>query len=256
MSLTVTVLGCGTSSGVPRIGNDWGQCDPHDPRNRRTRASILIESSTTRLLVDTAPDMRNQLLDAQVADIDAILWTHDHADHCHGIDDVRQLFHYRREPIAGYARAETLGLLRKRFGYAFDGRNGYPSIIDGKALPDRLTIGDIEIHSVDQPHGDIFSTGFRFISNGLSIGYATDFHVVTPEMIALFSDVDLWVVDALRRAPHPTHPHLGLTLAAIEQIRPRRAILTHMDQSMDYTKLASELPDGVEPGYDGLRASA
>ncbi|WP_336961283.1 MBL fold metallo-hydrolase [Sphingobium aquiterrae] len=256
MSLTVTVLGCGTSSGVPRIGNDWGDCNPHDPRNRRTRASILIESATTRLLVDTAPDMRNQLLDAQVRDVDSILWTHDHADHCHGIDDVRQLFHYRREPIIGYARAETLKLLRARFNYAFDGREGYPSIIDASPLPDRLTIGDIDIHCVDQPHGNIFSTGFRFIHNGLSIGYATDFHAVTDEMIALYTGVDIWVVDALRRKPHPTHPHLALTLAAIAQVRPGRAILTHMDQSMDYEGLMAELPDGVEPGYDGLRISA
>jgi phosphoribosyl 1,2-cyclic phosphate phosphodiesterase len=256
MSLSVTILGCGTSSGVPRIGHDWGECDPQDPRNFRSRASVLIESATTRLLVDTAPEMRLQLLDAQVASVDAILWTHDHADHCHGIDDVRQLFHYRREPVAGYARRETLNLLSSRFAYAFEGRDGYPAIIDGNPLPDALRIGDIDIRCVDQPHGNIYSTGFRFTVNHLSIGYATDFHVVTDDMAALYAGVDIWVVDALRRAPHPTHPHLALTLAAIERVRPGRAILTHMDQSMDYATLAASLPPGVEPAHDGLKASA
>jgi phosphoribosyl 1,2-cyclic phosphate phosphodiesterase len=149
MTLRARVLGCGTSSGVPRIGNDWGACDPANPKNRRSRASILIESDSTRILVDTSPDMREQLLGAGVEDVDAVLWTHDHADHCHGIDDVRQLFHVRRAPIDGYARTETLALLKRRFAYAFDGRDGYPSIITGNPLPDELTIGDIAIACVD-----------------------------------------------------------------------------------------------------------
>ena len=252
MSLKLTILGSGTSSGVPRIGNDWGACDPTEPKNRRTRVSILVESATTRILVDTSPDMRAQLLAADVIAIDAILWTHDHADHSHGIDDVRQLFHHRRVPLPGYARSQTLNLLRQRFGYAFEGRNGYHPTVDGRILPDGLRIGDIDIACVDQPHGEIYSTGFRFSHGGRSVAYATDFHDLTPDMLALYDRVDVWVVDALREKPHPTHPHLALTLDGIAAARPGRAILTHMDQSMDYATLRRTLPSGVEPGYDGM----
>lgn len=251
--LKLTILGSGTSSGVPRIGDDWGACDPADPRNRRLRASVLVESETTRILVDTGPDMREQLLAAGIGQLDAVLWTHDHADHCHGIDDLRQIAHNMRSKIRGFARAETLGHLRRRFDYAFAGRNGYPPIIDAQVLPEgSLLIGDIGIEAVDQPHGDIFSTGFRFTQDGSSIGYSTDFHEVTAAMVELFAGVDLWVADALRERPHPTHAHLALTLAAIEAIRPSRAILTHMDNSMDFAAVAAQLPEGVEPGYDGL----
>lgn len=252
MSLKLTMLGSGTSSGVPRIGNDWGECDPSEPRNRRSRVSILIESPTTRILVDTSPDMRAQLLAADVVQIDAILWTHDHADHSHGIDDVRQLFHHRRTPVPGYARAQTLKLLGQRFGYVFEGRNGYHPTIVPHVLPDGLRIGDIDIACVDQPHGEIFSTGFRFTHGGRSIGYATDFHALTPDMLALYEGLDIWVVDALREKPHPTHPHLAMTLDGIVAAGAKRAILTHMDQSMDYAALRDSLPHGVEPGYDGM----
>ena len=252
MGLKVTILGCGTSSGVPRIGNDWGSCDPDEPKNRRTRVSILVESPTTRLLVDTSPDMRAQLLAADVVDIDAILWTHDHADHCHGIDDVRQLYHHRRSPVPGYARRQTLKLLGERFAYAFEGRQGYHATIEGRVLPDGLRIGDIDIACTDQPHGEIYSTGFRFSHDGHSVGYATDFHALTPEMAALYDGLDIWVVDALREKPHPTHPHLALTLDGIAALAPQRAVLTHMDQSMDYATLCNMLPDGVEPAYDGM----
>ncbi|GLV27481.1 phosphoribosyl 1,2-cyclic phosphodiesterase [Sphingobium sp. TomTYG75] len=252
MSLKLTILGCGTSSGVPRIGNDWGSCDPTEPKNRRTRASILVESPTTRLLIDTSPDMRAQLLAADVIHIDAILWTHDHADHCHGIDDVRQLYHHRRTPVPGYARRQTLKLLKERFAYAFEGRQGYHPTIEPHVLPDGLRIGDIDIACTDQPHGEIYSTGFRFASGGRSIGYATDFHDLTADMISLYDGLDVWVVDALREKPHPTHPHLALTLDGISAVRPGRAVLTHMDQSMDYAALLKTLPDGVEPGYDGM----
>jgi phosphoribosyl 1,2-cyclic phosphate phosphodiesterase len=252
MSFKVTILGCGTSSGVPRIGNDWGKCDPAEPKNRRTRVSILVESATTRILVDTSPDMRAQLLAADVIDIDAILWTHDHADHSHGIDDVRQIFHHRGGPVQGYARAQTMRQMRARFAYVFDGRHGYHPTVVANDLPDGLRIGDIDIACVDQPHGEIFSTGFRFGHGGRSIGYATDFHALTPDMLALYDGLDVWVVDALRSAPHPTHPHLAMTLAGIEAVRPARAVLTHMDQSMDYATLLTSLPAGVEPGYDGM----
>lgn len=252
MGLKVTILGCGTSSGVPRIGNDWGSCDPDEPKNRRTRVSILVESPTTRLLIDTSPDMRAQLLAADVVHIDAILWTHDHADHCHGIDDVRQLYHHRRSPVPGYARRQTLKLLGERFAYAFEGRQGYHATIEGHILPDGLRIGDIDIACTDQPHGEIYSTGFRFSHDGHSVGYATDFHALTAEMIALYDGLDIWVVDALREKPHPTHPHLALTLDGVAALAPRRAVLTHMDQSMDYATLCQTLPDGVEPAYDGM----
>lgn len=252
MSLKLTILGSGTSSGVPRIGNDWGNCDPKNPRNRRTRVSILIESPTTRILVDTSPDMRQQLLAAGVIDIDAILWTHDHADHCHGIDDVRQIYHHRKAPVAGYAREPVIRLLKQRFAYVFEGAHGYHPTIVSHVLPNRLTIGDIAVTCVDQPHGDIWSTGFRFTHSGRSVGYATDFHAVTPEMRTLYEGLDIWVADALRVAPHPTHAHLAMTLEAVEALRPSQAILTHLDHSMDYDTVLATLPDGVEPGYDGL----
>ncbi|WP_336971492.1 MBL fold metallo-hydrolase [Sphingobium aromaticiconvertens] len=251
MTLRVTILGSGTSSGVPRIGNDWGDCDPTHPCNRRTRVSILVESPTTRLLVDTSPDMRAQLLAADVIDIDAILWTHDHADHSHGIDDVRQLYHHRKSPMPGYGRAPTMALLKRRFDYAFEGTKDYPPTIAGHILPDSLIIGDIAITCVDQPHGSIYSTGFRFSHGEINVAYATDFHAMTPDMLALYDSVDLWIVDALRARPHPSHPHLALTLDAIAAAQPKRAILTHMDQSMDYATLCQTLPAGVEPGYDG-----
>jgi len=249
------ILGCGTSSGVPRIGNDWGDCDPMDSRNRRSRASILVESATTRLIVDTSPDMRQQLLDADVVDIDAILWTHDHADHCHGIDDVRQLFHARRTPVPGYAYAEALKQLQRRFDYVFTGRDGYPPTVEPALLEPDMMIGDIRIRCVPQPHGSIFSAGFRFDHGGRSVGYSTDLHEFTDEMVALFAGVDLWVVDALRVRPHPTHAHLEQTLEAIRACQPGRAVLTHMDQSMDYARLTESLPDGVAPGYDGMEVS-
>ena len=249
--MKLRILGCGTSSGVPRLGNDWGDCDPAEPRNRRSRASIIVESDTTRLIVDTSPDMRQQLLDANLIDIDAILWTHDHADHCHGIDDVRQIFHARGAPVPGYGFAETIAQLKIRFGYVFFGRDGYPRTIEERAIAPEMMIGDIRIRSVAQPHGSIHSAGFRFEHDGKSVGYSTDLHMFTDDMIEMFSAVDIWVVDALRARPHPTHAHLGLTLAAIERARPKRAILTHMDQSMDYAGLVATLPKGVEPGYDG-----
>jgi phosphoribosyl 1,2-cyclic phosphate phosphodiesterase len=250
--MRAVVLGSGTSSGVPRIGNDWGDCDPADPRNRRTRTSILIESATTRILVDTPPDMREQLLAADVGDVDAVIWTHDHADHCHGIDDLRQLYHARGTTVPGYAQAATLTSLKTRFAYVFAGRHGYPSTVDGRLLADPLVIGDIVVRHVDQPHGNIASAGLRFEHAGRAIGFATDFSAFTDEMATLFDGLDLLIIDALRRHPHPTHPHLAQTLDCIMRCRPSRAVLTHLDQSMDYATLAAELPPGVEPGYDGL----
>jgi phosphoribosyl 1,2-cyclic phosphate phosphodiesterase len=248
----LTILGCGTSSGVPRIGNDWGSCDSNEPRNRRTRVSILVETNNARVLIDTGPDLREQLLRADVAALDAVIWTHDHADHCHGIDDLRQVFHARGSPVPAYARKQTLDVLKGRFGYVFEGRGGYPPSVAASILLDRLVISDLTIDVVDQPHGRITSTGLRFTSGGRSIGYATDFNLFTDGMRTHYQSLDVWIVDALRRAPHPTHPTVDQAIGWAREIAPKRTLLTHMDQSMDYRTLLAELPEGIEPAYDGL----
>ena len=250
--MEVRILGCGTSSGVPRVGNDWGACDPANPRNRRRRVSILVRHERAQILVDTGPDLREQLLDADVSGVDAVIWTHDHADHCHGIDDLRQLYFARGRPVQCYARAGALEIIRQRFAYAFEGMLGYPPVVEGKLLPDHLNIGGISVQTVDQPHGDILSAGLRFDAGGKTIVYSTDFHELTEQMAVRFEGADLWIVDALRRRPHPSHPSLGQALDYIRQLKPKRALLTHMDNSMDYDSLAAELPEGVEPAYDGM----
>ncbi len=249
--MKVRILGCGTSSGVPRVGNDWGACDPAEPKNRRRRVSILVEHEETRILVDTGPDLREQLLDANVAEVTATIWTHDHADHCHGIDDLRQLFHAQGTPVDGYAREDTLATLLNRFRYAFEGKGGYPPVARAHLLADEHEIGSIRVRAVDQPHGDVTAAGLRFDAGGQSIVYATDFHHLTDQMLKLYRGTDLWIVDALRRRPHPSHGHLSQVLEWIERVKPGRSILTHMDQSMDYRELVAELPPSVEPGYDG-----
>lgn len=250
--MKIRILGSGTSSGVPRIGNDWGRCDPAEPCNRRTRASILVESATTRILVDTSPDMREQLLAADVSDVDAVIWTHDHADHCHGIDDLRQLMHTRGEPVRGLARESTCKGLPERFRYVFQGGGPYRAIATMELLVDSMRIGDIRIRTVDQPHGGITSAGLRFENDGKFVGYATDFSEFTSNMKRLYTGLDLWLADALRREPHLTHPHLAQTLDWARQCAARRTVLVHMDNSMDYRTLQAELPDGVEPGHDGM----
>ena len=196
--------------------------------------------------------MREQLLAAEVGSVDAIIWTHDHADHCHGIDDVRQLYHGAGRPVRGLARSATLAVIQDRFAYAFSGKQGYPPTIAGEVLPDRLTIGGLTIDVVDQPHGHITSAGLRFEAGGRAIGYATDFHDLTPAMARLYAGLDVWIVDALRHAPHPTHPTVAQALGWIAALRPRRSAFVHMDHSMDYATLRRALPRGVEPGYDGL----
>lgn len=253
--MKLRILGSGTSSGVPRIGGDWGACDPGEPRNRRTRVSLLVEEGDTRILVDTSPDMRAQLLAGDVGTVDAIIWTHEHADHVFGIDDIRQISHLRGTPVPGYARPATRARLESMFGYVFHGRHGYPATCVLADLPDKLTIGPITVRVTDQPHGAITSAGLRFESGGRVAAFATDFNEMTVDMHALYQGLDVWIVDALRRRPHPTHPHLDQVLEWVDQLRPGRTALIHMDQSMDYASLRSTLPADVEPGYDGLEFS-
>lgn len=255
--MKLLVLGCGTSTGVPRIGNDWGECDPNEPRNRRTRVSILVESDEgARLLVDTSTDLRQQLLANEIDKVDAVFWTHDHADHCHGIDDLRPMRFSRTAPIPGFASSETARSLRQRFSYAFSGRYGYPTIIHLETLDHVKIHAGFAIDSVEMPHGPTKSTGFRFEADGKSIGYATDFSEVTAEMIALFSGVDILVTDCLRREPHPTHASLLMALDLHERCNVGTTILSHLDKSMDYATLSAEVPAGVLVGYDGMELVA
>lgn len=253
------MLGSGTSTGVPRLGGpqggNWGACDPDEPRNRRRRVSILVKGEGASVLVDTGPDLREQLLDARVSHLDAIVWTHDHADHCHGIDDLRPLRFGRSHPIPGYANAATLATLKERFDYVFAGQFGYPPIVAGEVLDGPIAVGSMEVRGTPMPHGPIQSLGLRFEGSTGAIGYATDFSEITAEMNRLFDGVDVLVVDALRREPHPSHPSLEMVLDWLPVIRPKRTILTHLDFSMDYRSLTDELPDGVECGYDGLVAT-
>ena len=255
--MKVKVLGSGTSTGVPRIGNDWGLCDPEEPRNRRSRVSILIESKAgARLLVDTSTDLRAQLLANGIDAIDGVFWTHDHADHCHGIDDLRPLRYGRGGSIPGYATSETVRRLRQRFGYVFAGEFGYPTIVTLETLDRVRMCAGIGVEWVQMPHGPAQSTGFRFDSDGKSIGYATDFSEITREMVDLFSACDVLVVDCLRREPHPTHAHLAMALELIEATRAGTGILTHLDKSMDFSTLSREVPGHVMVGFDGMEITA
>ena len=251
--MKLTILGCGTSTGVPRVGNDWGACDPHEERNRRTRVSIMIETgSGKRVLVDTSPDLRAQLLANEIDRIDAIFWTHDHADHVHGIDDLRVLRYGRGGPIPGYASDYTVGRLRRRFDYVFAGQHGYPTIVQLDTLDRLRLVEGMAIGYCQMPHGPAFSTGYTFEDRGKTIGYATDFSKITDEMLTLFDGVDTLVVDCLRRTDHPTHASLPMALSFREKVRAKRTILSHLDKSMDYRTLCNEVPDDVVVGYDGL----
>lgn len=251
--MKLIMLGSGTSTGVPRIGNDWGLCDPAEPRNRRTRVSIIVENRAgARLLVDTSTDLRQQLLATGIDRVDAVFWTHDHADHAHGIDDLRVMRYNRGGPLPGYAAEETVRRLRQRFGYVFAGQDGYPTIASIETL-DRLRMAaGFGIGWCTMPHGPASSTGYRFECDGRSISYATDFNSITRDMVDLFHGTDLLVVDCLRREPHPTHAHLGMALELADACRTARAVLTHLDKSMDYATLCGEVPPHVTVGYDGL----
>ncbi len=249
--MRVVMLGCGTSSGVPRIGNDWGDCDPANPRNRRRRASILVEHGDTRLLVDSGPDLREQLLSADVGWLTAVLYTHDHADHCHGIDDLRALYQASGREIDCYMDLATRASIRTRFSYVFAGRAGYPPTARAHVLIDSMIFGDIVVRPFQQRHGPVHSMGFRFEAGGRALAYSTDLDGLREDCWPLLDGLDLWIVDALRHRPHPTHSHLDQTLDWIARAQPRAAWLTHMDQSMDHDALLAMLPDGVTPGYDG-----
>lgn len=246
------LLGSGTSGGVPRIGNDWGACDPSEPRNRRSRVSMIVEHAGQRVLIDTSPDLRNQLLAQDIGAIDAVIWTHDHADHSHGIDDLRALYHRSRKPLPGFGRSYALRSLVRRFDYVFAGGDGYPPIVEPKDLADDSVLCGMRVRCVDQPHGPVFSTGLRFDAAGVSAVYATDFSAITDDMVALYYGCDLLVSDCLRREAHPTHASLTMALQLADRCGAGQTVLTHMDKSLDYAKLRAELPEGVAPGYDGL----
>ena len=258
--MKLTMLGCGTSTGVPRVspdGPDWGDCDPQEPRNRRSRTSVVIENKAgARLLIDTSTDLRAQLLAHNIGKIDAVFWTHDHADHCHGIDDLRPLRYGRGGAIPAYGSEETVRRLRQRFGYVFAGEVGYPSICALETL-DRLRICQgFGVGWCQMPHGPTESTGFRFDCDGKSVVYAVDLSEITNEMLSLFAGADLLVVDCLRREPHPTHAHLDMALELAQRTGARPTVLTHLDKSLDYAELSRALPAGVMVGYDGLEVTA
>lgn len=255
------MLGSGTSTGVPRIGEvpggDWGLCDPEEPRNRRTRVSIIVESDEgRRLLVDTSPDLRAQFIANRIDRIDAVFWTHDHADHVHGIDDLRPMRYGRGGPIPGYASDETARRLRQRFSYVFAGEYGYPTIVEIENLSRLRMCSGFSVASCQMPHGPAQSTGYRFECDGKSVCYATDFSAITGDMVTLFDRSDVLVIDCLRHEPHPTHAHLAMALELAEAARVRRAVLTHMDKSMDYATLSRAVPAHVEVGYDGMELVA
>ncbi len=249
--MKVQILGCGTSSGVPRMGNDWGACDPAEPRNRRLRSSILIDSGGESLLVDCGPDLLAQMNSANRDRIDRVIVTHDHADHCHGIDDLRQIAHATGRPVPLYARADVVARLRGRFSYAFEGSPIYPAVLTGHAINHEMILGEARLSFVDQPHGGINSLGIRADESGKSLVYAIDFHDLTPDMATMFEGADTWISDCLRRRPHPTHAHLDVVLGWARDLKVGQLWLTHLDNSMDYATLAAELPDWAAPAYDG-----
>lgn len=256
----LTILGCGSSGGVPRIGSMWGACDPTNPRNRRRRCAVLVErigpGGRTSLLVDTPPDLREQLLDVRAEALDGVLYTHDHADHTHGIDDLRMVAFAMRRRIDVFGDAATLASLKHRFSYCFERPPGssYPPILVPKPIvpPTPVLIsgagGEIVAVPLLQQHGDIPSLGFRF--GGLA--YSPDISDMPPETQALLQGLDVWIVDALRHMPHPGHFHLRRALQWIEKLAPKRAILTHMTGELDYAALRRDLPPHIEPAYDGM----
>lgn len=251
-------MGCGSSGGVPRLGGIWGACDPANPRNRRRRCSLLIEQEgpdgVTTVLIDTSPDMREQLLDAGVGRLDAVVYTHSHADHVHGIDDLRMIVFNMRARLPVYADALTEEDLRQRFGYAFEAPEGspYPPILNIHPFEGRLEIdgpgGVIDITPFDVEHGSISSKGIR---SG-DVAYLPDVSEIPEAAWPALSGLDTWIVDALRLTPHPSHAHLDKTLGWIERAEPRQAIVTNMHIDLDYAETDASTPAHVTPAHDGL----
>ncbi|MEQ1781819.1 MAG: MBL fold metallo-hydrolase [Hyphomonadaceae bacterium] len=259
--LQVRILGCGSSGGVPRIGNDWGVCDPAEPRNRRSRCSVLVRSwapgaaEPTLVLIDTAPDMREQLLAAQVKRLDAVLLTHEHADQCHGIDDLRALVLRNMKRMPVHMDKVTSDIIGKRFDYCFDGAGSYPAILEkhtdlepGQAVDISGPGGTVSFLPLAQDHGGIASLGFRIGS----FGYCNDVVRLPEATLERLIGLDTLVVDALRYKPHPTHASVSQALGWIERLKPRRAVLTNLHVDLDYATLKAELPAGVEPAFDGM----
>lgn len=258
--MTVTILGCGSSGGVPRLGGLWGDCDPTNPRNQRRRCSALIEretaEGTTRVLIDTSPDLRAQLLDVGVGELDAVVYTHSHADHVHGLDDLRMVFFNTRRRIDVWADPATETDLRTRFGYAFEAPAGseYPPILNLHSIVDDRDItvtgagGALTLRPLRVAHGRIDALGFK-VNN---VAYLPDVSDIYSKAWDELQGLECWIVDALRRTPHPTHAHLERTLGWISQAAPRRAVLTNMHIDLDYDTLAAETPDHIVPAHDGL----
>ena len=250
--MKVRILGCGTSTGVPKIGNQWGQCDPNEPRNARLRSSIMVESGGKRVLIDCGPDLRQQLLEAGVERLDAVIVTHDHGDHVHGIDELRPVSQAIGGPVPLLGRAETLTRLKRRFDYAFARSEFYRPIVERRDIDGEWQLGEARVCFVDQPHGSGTSLGIRFDEGGRSVAYAIDFHDLTDEMAELYQGVDIWIADCLTRQPHPTHAHLGGVLGWARDLGVGRLYLTHMGNGLDYRTLLTELPDWAAPAHDGL----
>jgi phosphoribosyl 1,2-cyclic phosphate phosphodiesterase len=250
--MRVTILGCGASTGVPAIGPNWGLCDPADPRNRRRRASLLVEVGRVAILIDMSPDLREQLIDAQVRRLDAVVMTHAHADHLHGIDDMRQLNRLMGAVIPLWADGATLAEIRSRFGYVLtpplEPGHFYKPTLEAHEITGPFAIRGVPVLPFAQDHGFSMTLGLRIGA----MGYSTDVTELDEAAFAALGGIELWIVDCMRREPHPTHSDLEKTLRWIARVRPRRAILTHMDHTLDYRSLSAELPAGVEPGRDGL----
>jgi phosphoribosyl 1,2-cyclic phosphate phosphodiesterase len=250
----VTILGCGTSGGVPRLGGkegrgEWGAANPQDVRNQRTRCSILVQDKNKTVLVDTSPDVRGQLLAAQVERVDAVIWTHDHADQCHGIDDLRP-YVFRQGQIEAWADKRTLGVLHRRFGYCFEVEGGgfYNPLYQAHEIEGPFVAGGLAVTPIPQDHGTIPSLGFRFGS----IAYANDVVALPDAAFEVMRGVEVMIVDAMRYRPHPTHAHLDLALQWIERVGPERAFLTNLHVDMDYAELDRRTPAHVTPCHDGL----
>jgi len=256
--LRFTILGCGSSGGVPRIGGHWGDCDPQNPKNRRRRCSMLIERETkdgvTRVLIDTSPDMHAQLLDVGIAELDAVVWTHAHADHVHGLDDLRQVVFNMRERLNVWADGPTQNDLLSRFGYAFVQPEGspYPPILNLHTIDGPFEIdgkgGAISLTPFKVNHGSIDALGFRVGD----LAYLPDVAKMNDDAWQAVAGLECWILDALRRAPHPTHAHLDMALEWIERAQPKRAVLTNMHIDLDYQTIADETPEHITPAYDGM----